>query len=292
MTRALGFLGAFRRSAKLSLGVGILFVVVLIGVLNGPLINIVSHHVGAPPLDFSVDHWQKPASVHLLGTDGTGRDVLELVLTGLATSLKIGVMAGVTATVIAVVVAFVAAYKGGWADAVLSTVTDFFLVIPTLPLLIAFSAFDKSVSLVQIALIIAFFSWAVATRHIRSQVLSLRSRPYIELAKVTKLNDLEIIFEELVPNMLPFIALGLAYAVVGAMTALIGLEVIGLGPSGVIDLGLVINVAQQGGALTIGDWGVFIAPIFILALVFFALTLVNIGLEEVYNPRLRKVAGS
>ena len=292
MTRALGLLGAFRSSTKLSLGIAILILVVLIGILNGPLMAVLAQHVGADPLDFNANHWKKPDSVNVLGTDGTGRDVLALMLTGLVTSLKIGVIAGVISTSIAVIIAFVAAYKGGVFDAVLATVTDFFLVIPTLPLLIAFSAFDKNVNLVQIALIIAVFGWPGAARHIRSQVLSLRSRPYIDLAKVTKLNDFEIIFEELVPNMLPFIALGMAYAVVAAMTALVGLEVIGLGPSGVTDLGLVLNLAQSGGALTLGAWGIFLAPIFILALIFFGLTLVNIGLEEVYNPRLRKVAGA
>jgi peptide/nickel transport system permease protein len=291
MTRVFGFLGAFRRSAKLSLGMAILLLVVLVGVLNGPLTAMISRHVGGDPLDFNPDHWQKPGSLHPLGTDSYGRDVLALVLTGLVTSLKIGVIAGVISTLIAVVIAFVAAYKGGLFDAVLATFTDFFLVIPTLPLLIAWSAFDKNVNLFQIAVILAVFSWPGAARHIRSQVLSLRSRPYIDLAKVTRLNDLEIIFEELVPNMLPFIALGMAYAVVGAMTALVGLEIIGLGPSGVTDLGLVLNLSQAG-ALTIGAWGIFVAPIFILVLIFFGLTLINIGLEEVYNPRLRKVAGA
>jgi peptide/nickel transport system permease protein len=158
-------------------------------------------------------------------------------------------------------------------------------------LLIAYSAFAKHVSLVQVGVILAVFSWPGAARTIRTQVLSLRQRSYVDLAKVTKLNTFEVIFAELAPNMLGFLALGLAYAAVASMFALIGLEVIGLGPSGVIDLGFILNLATSGGALTLGAWGVFVAPIAIASLVFFALTLINVGLEEKYNPRLRKVAG-
>lgn len=292
MARVIRFLGTLRASPKLSLGLAILIVVVLIGIFNQQLITLVGHRTGGDPMAFSADHWQKPNARHLLGTDQFGRDVLAMVLTGLATSLQIGAIAGMLSTAIAVVIAFVAAYKGGLFDAVLATLTDFFLVVPTFPLLIAYSGFAKGVSLVQIGVILAIFSWPGAARQIRSQVLSLRSRPYVDLARVSKFNDLEIIFQELAPNMLPYIALGLAYAAIAAMFALIGLEVIGLGPSGVIDLGLIINLATSGGALSLGAWGVFVAPIFVSALLFFALTLVNIGLEEVYNPRLRKVAGA
>ena len=291
MKRALTFLQGARRNPKLTIGVVILTLVLLAAILNGPLLALDAGHLGRDPLGFGPDHWALPDSRNLLGTDGVGRDVLALIIVGLVTSVKIGLIAGVCSTVIAVVIAFIAAYKGGIFDIALAGFTDVFLVIPTLPLLIVLSAFDKNVNLVQIGLVLAIFSWPGAARHIRSQVLSLRSRPYVDLAKVSKLNDLEIIFKELLPNMAPFVALGMAYAVVASMTALIGLEVIGLGPSGVIDLGLVLNYAL-GGALTIGAWGIVVAPILLLALIFFALTLVNIGLEATYNPRLRKVAGA
>jgi len=280
-----------RRSPKLTLGLVILIIMVLAGVLNGPLIALIRHHIGTDPMALSADHWVLPGSKHLLGTDSYGRDVLAMVLQGLATSLKIGAIAGVLSTAIAIVIAFAAAYRGGILDAILSTVTDFFLVIPTLPLLIAYSGFAKNVSLLQIGLILAVFSWPGAARQIRTQVLSLRSRPYVDLAKVTKLNAAEIIFNELAPNMLAYLALGLAYAAVAAMFALLGLEIIGLGPSGVIDLGFILNLATTSGALSLGAWGIFVAPIAAASLIFFALTLINIGLEEVYNPRLRKVAG-
>src|SRR5690606_22681943 len=134
--------------------------------------------------------------------------------------------------------------------------------------------------------------WPFAAKTIRSQVLSLRSRPYVELAKVSKARDLEIIVKELLPNLLPYIGVGFANAALGAIFGLIGLEVIGLGPSGVIDLGHLIFNAINTGALTLGAWPMFVVPIALLTLLFAALNLINIGLEEVYNPRLRSVTGA
>jgi peptide/nickel transport system permease protein len=201
-------------------------------------------------------------------------------------------MAGLLSTAIGVVIAFVAGYKGGKTDSVLRTVMDMFLVVPSLPLLLILSAYMRRVSLVQIAVLLAIFSWPFAARTIRSHVLSLRSRPYVDLAKVTDCSDTEIIFQDLVPNLLPYIGVGFANAAVGAIFALVGLEVIGLGPANTVDLGMMINFAVTWGALSLGAWPLFVAPIVLLSVLFMAVTMVNIGMEEVYNPRLRAVAGA
>jgi peptide/nickel transport system permease protein len=92
--------------------------------------------------------------------------------------------------------------------------------------------------------------------------------------------------------MLPYIGVGLANASLGAIFALVGLEVIGLGPSNVLDLGLMINWAVGWGALSLGAWPIFVAPVTVLSLLFLAVNLINVGLEETYNPRLRRVAGA
>jgi peptide/nickel transport system permease protein len=190
-----------------------------------------------------------------------------------------------------VIVAFVAGYKGGIIDGVLNTATDAFLVIPTLPLLLAFSEYAKNVGIIELSIILSVFAWAFAARVIRSQVLTLRTRAYVDLAKVTMSRDDEIIIGELLPNLLPFIGVGFANSVLGAIFSLVGLEVIGLGPSGVIDLGYLINEAVSGGALTLGIWPMFVIPIILLTVLFFGLNLINIGLDETYNPRLRRVTG-
>lgn len=285
-------LGVFRRSGKVTTGLLIVAVIVLIGILHGQIVHLIGVRTGQYPLELGYGpRFQLPSATFPLGTDDQGRDELSMVVTGLWTSLQIGVEAGVISTVIGVVVAFYAAYRGGFLDSILSTTTDLFLVIPSFPLLIAFSAFAKTTNVTEIALILAIFSWAFAARTIRSHVLSLRTRAYVDLARVSKQGTLEIVFTELMPNMLPYIALGLCYATIGAIFALVGLEVIGLGPSGVIDLGFLINTALGSGAMTVGVWPMFVVPIFILTVLFFALNLINLGLEEVFNPRLRKVLG-
>jgi peptide/nickel transport system permease protein len=290
MGRLRGFGSLLRHNRKLSIGLILLFLVVVFGALHSPIVSILGGGQDPMAIGFA-QRWMTPSVDHPLGTDSVGRDVLALTVTGLWTSLKIGALAGVLSTIIGVIIAFLAAYKGGWFDSVLASVTDLFLVIPTFPLLIAFSGFAKKVSLLEIGIILAVFSWAGAARAIRSQVLSLRSRPYIDLAKVTKARDMEVIVYELLPNMLPYIALGLALAAIGSIFGLVGLEIIGLGPSGLVDLGLLINTAVSSGALSLGAWPIFVAPILLITMLFFALNLINVGLDEAYNPRLRKVAG-
>jgi peptide/nickel transport system permease protein len=282
----------FRRSRKVSIGVAIVVLILLIGLLHGQIVHLIGTRTGQNPLDLGYGpRFQTPSGQFPLGTDNQGRDELAMVVTGLWTSLQIGIEAGVISTVIGVVIAFYAAYRGGFMDSALSTTTDLFLVIPSFPLLIAFSAFSKTTNVTEIALILAVFSWAFAARTIRSHVLSLRTRAYVDLARVTKERALEIVFTELMPNMAPYIALGLSYATIGAIFALVGLEVIGLGPSGVIDLGFLLNTALGSGAMTLGVWPMFVAPIFLITVLFFALNMINLGLEEVFNPRLRKVLG-
>lgn len=285
------FLNLLRKSGKFQIGFGILGFFVLVALLSKPLTALIGQ--GQDPLGYSVyQAWLVPSPQHLLGTERYGRDVLAMTINGLVASLEIGAIAGLLSTFFGVIVAFVGGYKGGKVDGVLSTTTDMFLVVPSFPLLITLSAYVQQVSLVEVGLMLSIFSWPFAARTIRAQVLSLRSRPYVELAKVTNLSDLEIIFQELVPNMLPYIGVGLASASLGAIFALVGLEVIGLGPANVLDLGLMINWAITWGTMSLGAWPLFVAPVVVLALLFIAVNLINIGLEEVYNPRLRSTAGA
>lgn len=279
-----------RHSPRLAAGLVILALMVLLAILSPVIVAAIGG--GVDPIEMAAyEKWLVPSPDHLLGTDQFGRDVLAMVVGAMAVSLQIGAIAGVISTVVGVVVAFVAGYKGGWIDNVLSTFTGILLVIPTFPLLIALSAYAKNVSLFQVGVMISIFSWPFAAKTIRSQVLSLRSRPYVDLARVSKARDLEIITTELLPNLLPFIGVGFASSALGAIFGLVGLEVIGLGPGGVIDLGQIIFNAINTGALTLGAWPMFVVPIVLLTLLFAALNMINIGLEEVYNPRLRGVAG-
>jgi peptide/nickel transport system permease protein len=235
--------------------------------------------------------FEPPSPQHLLGTDRYGRDVLALLLIGLRFSLSIGILAGIIGTVVGVTVGLIAGFYGGWVDTALRSTTDMILVIPTLPLLITLSAYIKRMDVMTMALLLAAFSWPFAARTIRAQVLSLRERNYIDLARASNLSNLEIVFQEILPNLMPYIGVGLAAATVGAILAEFGLEVLGLGPGNVSTLGLMINWAISWGVLTLGKGIIVAAPAIILILIFLALNFINIGLEQAFNPRLKGTTG-
>jgi peptide/nickel transport system permease protein len=276
----------WRTSIKFRIGMIILVLLIVTAVLSPWLVRLV---IGdRDPLatgQFAV--FLNPSRENWLGTDRYGRDVLALVLVGLPNSLRVAAIAGVISTAIGAVVGFVAGYKGGRTDAVLRTLTDMMLVIPTLPLLFILARYTSAMSLTLLGVMLAAFGWPFAARVIRTQVLSLRERPYIELSRMTRLSDREIIVQDILPNMLPYLGMGLATASVGAAFALVGLTIIGLGPTNTMDLGTLIYLAQQWGVLSLDKWTILAAPATLLILFFFGVALVNQGMEEFYNPRLR-----
>jgi peptide/nickel transport system permease protein len=214
---------------------------------------------------------------------------LALLLYSLRSSLAIGGLAGLISTTIGIVVGFTAGYKGGRLDSLMRSFTDMVLVIPTLPLLLILTASLREINIFWMALVLSAFGWPFAARVIRAQVLSLRERPYVEMSKLNNEHDAEIIFLELVPNLLPFLGLGLASSIVGAILAETGLQLIGFGPGTISTLGSMLFQALQAGMITQGRLDAIIAPAAILILLFLGLNLINLGLEEVYNPRLRTV---
>ncbi|HEY7031627.1 MAG TPA: ABC transporter permease [Thermomicrobiales bacterium] len=282
----MAFMQIWRASPKFRIGLIITFLLVAAALLHGPLTKLAIGDVD-PLANGSFGIFENPSRDHLLGTDRYGRDVLGLVFVGLPNSLGTAAIGGAISTLIGVVVGFVAGYKGGVVDAVLRTFTDMMLVIPTLPLLFILARYVRHLTIPTLALILAAFSWPFSARVIRSQVLSLRERPYVELSKITNLSDREIIVQDILPNMLPYIGIGFAISSVGAAFALVGLTILGLGPSDTIDLGAIIYFAQSWGVLSLHKYAILFAPITLLVLLFLGVALIQIGMEEFYNPRLR-----
>jgi peptide/nickel transport system permease protein len=279
----------FRESGKFRLGVIITLLLIFLAVINPILLNWVLGDVD-PMQVGTYGIFVDPSSDHWLGTDRFGRDVLGLVLIALPVSLTVAFLAGALSTVLGVIVGFVAGYKGGRMDAVLRTITDMFIVIPTLPLIIILAANTRNLGSLKLALVLAVFSWPVAARVIRTQVLSLRERPYVELSKMTNLSDREIIVGDILPNMAPYVAIGFAQASVGAAFALVGLTVLGLGPSSQMDLGRMISEALGYGVISLGKELIFVVPVMLLIMLFLGLALISQGMEEFFNPRLRSQA--
>ena len=279
----------FRESGKFRLGVIITLLLIIIGVLRTPLLRLAIGDTD-PMAVGSFGIFLDPTRDHPLGTDRFGRDVLGLVLIALPVSLLVAFLAGAISTILGVLVGFVSGYKGGRTDSVLRTLTDMFIVIPTLPLIIILAANTRNLGSVKLALVLAAFSWPFAARVIRSQVMSLRERPYVELSRMTNLSDREIIVGDILPNMAPYVAIGFAQASVGAAFALVGLTVIGLGPSSQMDLGRMISEALGYGVISLGKELIFIVPVVLLILLFLGLALISQGMEEFFNPRLRSQA--
>ena len=164
---------------------------------------------------------------------------------------------------------------------------DLLIVVPTFPLILVLAAYARGMNVIELALVLSIFAWAGSARIIRTQVLSLRERPYIELSRMTNLSNWEIIRQDMLPNMLPYLGIQFAERSIDAAFALVGLTVIGLAPSGIQDLGAMINLSLSWGVMSLGKYMIFAAPMAVLTLYFMAFALINNGLEEVYNPRLR-----
>lgn len=274
----------------LTIGLSLLLVLFAVSVLEPLLVRLLIGN--ADPLATGNYGIFEPASaIHPLGTDRYGRDVLALLFVGTRYSLTIGVLAGLIGTLIGSVVGLIAGFYGGWVDNVLRSFTDMVLVIPTLPILITLAAYLRSPSIIVTAVLLAAFSWPFSARTIRAQVLSMRERGYVDLAKASGLSNIAIVFQEILPNLLPFLGVGLAASTVGAILAEFGLEVIGLGPGNISTLGLMINWAISWGSLSLGKWALIFAPAGVLVTVFVALNFVNIGLEQLFNPRLKGTTG-
>ena len=283
------FVNAFRISKKFEIGFTLLIIMVTLSIFE-PVIN--SYRVGRnPERVFQFERYLPMSLEHPLGTDRYGRDELALLLIGLKNSLLVGAITGGLATIIAVVVAVVGGYLGGKWDDLLNSVTNAVLVIPSLPILIVAAIYVK-VDIITMSLLLTVFAWPWAARTIRAQILSLRERPFIDLSKVSGLNNLEIMFTDIIPNLAPYIGVAFSYSVIGAILVESGLRVIGLGPGYLISLGYLINIIIEYGLLSLGVYNIIIPPILLLILIFVSFNLICIGLEENFNPRLKKITGA
>jgi peptide/nickel transport system permease protein len=281
---------SWKTSGKFKAGLIILGILILLAII-APLIYSPFTNGQSPARPGVFAPWIKPNAAHPLGTEGAGRDVIGDFLGGLQATLLIGFLAGSVALLVGVVFGFIAGYKGGTVDTVLMTATNMLLVIPSYPILVGLTLVVPEKNLVTMALILAVFSWPFAARTIRAQVIGMKQQPYIDLAKVSGQSDLAIIFTELAPNLLPYLLMSFAFSTVGAMVAEVGIAVIGLGPSTVVTLGMMINLANGWGAFSRGLWAILLVPPSVLILIFVAITLVNRGMEEYLNPRLQNVTG-
>ncbi len=270
----------FLRNSKAIAGMVILAFFFLIAII-GPWI--------APydPSARSDDILQPPSWEHWFGTTHLGQDVFSQILVGTRGVIVVGFVAGIVATTIGVIVGVTAGYVGGLGDETLSVLANVFLVIPQLPLIILIAGQLPTVGGVTVALVIAITGWAWGARVRRAQTLSLRRRDFVEAARANGERTWRIITAEILPNLTAIIAAGFVGTVAFAVLSLITLSFIGIGNTGEWNWGTVLYQAQSQLALQRGAWWWFVPAGLLIALFGMALTLINFGIDEFVNPRLR-----
>jgi peptide/nickel transport system permease protein len=236
------------------------------------------------PYGFGNPSWDHP-----LGTESNGRDMLAVLIVGAPRSLRVGLIAAGIGMLVGIMLGFTAGFLGGWVDNVIRTLSDAAITIPSLAVLIVISAYVRSVSVENMALLLALFAWPGPTRLIRSQVLTLRERGYVQMARLSGASTFDIMFKEMMPNLLPYLAASFTGNVSGAILAATGLEALGLGPTRIPTLGMTIFYAIRAAAILRGMWWWWGLPIALLVIIFTGLFLMTIGLDEIANPRLRGV---
>ena len=232
---------------------------------------------------------QPPSKEYWLGTTKLGQDVFAQLVQGTQLSFLVGIFGGGLATVIGLLIGFFAGYKGGWIDELLMMITNIILVVPTLCVLIILAAYLPEKNIYIESVIIGLTSWPWVARAVRSQTFSLKAREFVDLSRITSERTLNIIIEEIAPNMMSYVFMVFILQFGGSILIAAGLDFIGLGPdpSHGISLGLMMQYALHDLALYYNIWWWFIPPGLIITLIVSALYFMNTGLDEIFNPKLR-----
>ncbi|MFZ5896546.1 MAG: ABC transporter permease [Myxococcota bacterium] len=233
--------------------------------------------------------YSPPSKEHWLGTDHMGVDMVSMLIAGLRASLHVGFLAGTVASIVGTLIGVYGGYKGGLLDDVLTVVTNLFLVIPSLIVLILLSSsLDEGRSLSLIALIIGCTTWTWSARAVRAQSASLRSRDHVSLARINGYGTFGIVMLHILPYLLSYIFMVFIIQTATGILSEASISMLGLGPYDSVSLGKILNDAIRKEALTDGAWWAFVPAMVLVTVIAFALYVINTSMEGVFNPRLRK----
>ena len=275
-----------RLPAKAKVGVAILALFILVAII-GP--SIAPYDPSATTVGQALPH--APTASHLLGTTATGQDVLSQLLVGTRSTVVLGLLTGLIATVLSVVIGMSAGFLGGWPDEGLSLLANVFLVLPALPLLVVILGYLPHTGELPTAIVLSVLGWPWGARVIRAQTLSLRGRDFVAAARESGETTRRIIFFEILPNEIGLIAASFVGTVLYAILTSVALAFLGVSDLSHWSYGTMLYWAQNGNAVQLGAWWWYAPPGICVALLGMSLVLLNFGLDELGNPRLRAVSG-
>ena len=274
------------RSKKFLFSIGVLGILAILAIV-GPMLD------SADPLAYNSVPMMGPSTDagYWLGSTLNGQDVFAQFANGLRATFFVGFLGGGIAALVGMTIGFIAGYKGGWVDEMLNMLTNIFLVIPTLAVLLVIASYLPSDmrGVPFEAIFIGVTSWPWAARAIRAQTFSLRNREFIDLARLSGRGGWKIIMQEIAPNMSSYLFLTFILLFGGAILIGASLDFIGLGPHEGYTLGLMMYESINNSALTLGLWWWFIPPGVAITACVGALYVMNVGLDEIFNPKLREL---
>ncbi len=270
------------RNNKLRIGLAVLLVFVALTFI-GPKLTPYN------PVDFVGPASAPPSAKYWFGTTTFGEDVFSQFVHGLSSTFFVGIVGGGLATLLGMVIGFTAGYRGGVVDEALNILTNVVLTIPVLALLLVLSAYVKVRGIFIESLFIGFTTWPWAARAIRAQTFTLRNRDFVDLARLSGKSASKIVFTEIAPNMASYLFMTFILMFGGAILTAATLDFLGLGPTQGASLGMMMNMAVLWSALMLGMWWWFVPPGLAITAIVGALYVTNVGLDEVFNPRLREM---
>ncbi len=269
--------------SKRFLGSLALLAVVVGFAVVGPLLT-----GGRSPLTAVGGLYDPPSAGAWLGTDNFGRDVFTLLMYGTRTSLVIGIIAGAVATLTGVLVGTVGGFRAGLVEEALMGLTNVMITIPSIIVLILLSFAISTRSIVAMGIIIGVTGWPWTARAIRAQTSSLRTREHVDIARLNGAGTLTLIVWEIIPYMLSYITMAFVVQLASGILSEAALSLLGLGPSGVVSLGIMLHWALLWESVRTGAWWAFVPPTVFLTTIAFSLLLLQASMDEVFNPRLRR----
>lgn len=264
------------KNTKAKVGIGIILFFTLIAVF-APVI--------APytPRQMEFVPWEKPSAEHILGVNSYGQDIFSQVVYGARVTISVGILAGLLTSFIGIFVGLLAGYKGGRTGEILMRIVDVFLVIPTLAFMIVMAAFLPSMGIWNLIIIIGALNWLWMARSIRSQTLSEARREYVDAAKAQGMGTVEIMFREILPNIIPVVTANMVMVVTQAMLTEATLSFLGLGDPSLISWGQMLSISFENNAILYNAWYWMLPPGFCIATLGFSFMLIGNSFLDIYS---------